>query len=149
MLVVYGIGLCERPILMKFESAAMAKNLRALLLLVSFAMFIILQLTGCVDSAGLKSAASIESTLESAESASDSLPKLQSRDASSADRVELLQQMETEIQEIQTKIEALEELIADEKQDTAQNDTITKQISELQEKLDSLTESANMLRNLI
>ncbi len=112
-------------------------------------MFIILQLTGCVDSAGLKSAASIESTLESAESASDSLPKLQSRDASSADRVELLQQMETEIQEIQTKIEALEELIADEKQDTAQNDTITKQISELQEKLDSLTESANMLRNLI
>lgn len=127
----------------------MVKNLRALLLLVSFAMFIILQLTGCVDSAGLKSAASIESTLESAESASDSLPKLQSRDASSADRVELLQQMETEIQEIQTKIEALEELIADEKQDTAQNDTITKQISELQEKLNSLTESANMLRNLI
>lgn len=58
----------------------MVKNLRALLLLVSFAMFIILQLTGCVDSAGLKSAASIESTLESAESASDSLPKLQSRD---------------------------------------------------------------------
>ena len=111
----------------------MVKNLRALLLLVSFAMFIILQFTGCVDSAGLKSAASIESTLESAESASDSLPKLQSRDASSADRVELLQQMETEIQEIQTKIEALEELIADEKQDTAQNDTITKQISELQE----------------
>lgn len=54
----------------------MVKNLRALLLLVSFAMFIILQLTGCVDSAGLKSAASIESTLESAESASDSLPKL-------------------------------------------------------------------------
>ena len=105
----------------------MVKNLRALLLLVSFAMFIILQLTGCVDSAGLKSAASIESTLESAESASDSLPKLQSRDASSADRVELLQQME----------------------DTAQNDTITKQISELQEKLDSLTGSANMLRNLI
>lgn len=52
----------------------MVKNLRALLLLVSFAMFIILQLTGCVDSAGLKSAASIESTLESAESASDSLP---------------------------------------------------------------------------
>ena len=93
----------------------MVKNLRALLLLVSFAMFIILQLTGCVDSAGLKSAASIESTLESAESASDSLPKLQSRDASSADRVELLQQMETEIQEIRTKIEALEELIADEK----------------------------------
>ena len=71
----------------------MVKNLRALLLLVSFAMFIILQLTGCVDSAGLKSAASIESTLESAESASDSLPKLQSRDASSADRVELLQQI--------------------------------------------------------
>lgn len=152
MLVVYGIGLCERPILMKFDKGGISsngKNLRALLLLVSFAMFIILQLTGCVDSAGLKSAASIESTLESAESASDSLPKLQSRDASSADRVELLQQMETEIQEIQTKIEALEELIADEKQDTAQNDTITKQISELQEKLDSLTESANMLRNLI
>lgn len=112
-------------------------------------MFIILQLTGCVDSAGLKSAASIESTLESAESASDSLPELQSRDASSADHVELLQQMETEIQEIQTKIEALEELIANEKQDTAQNETITKQISDLQEKLDSLTESANMLRNLI
>lgn len=133
----------------KRTTTTMVKNLRALLLLVSFAMFIILQLTGCVDSAGLKSAASIESTLESAESASDSLPKLQSRDASSADRVELLQQMETEIQEIQTKIEALEELIADEKQDTAQNDTITKQISELQEKLDSLTESANMLRNLI
>lgn len=127
----------------------MVKNLRVLLFLVTFAMFIILRLTGCVDSAGLKSAASIESTLESAESASDSLPELQSRDASSADHVELLQQMETEIQEIQTKIEALEELIANEKQDTAQNETITKQISDLQEKLDSLTESANMLRNLI
>ena len=121
MLVVYGIGLCERPILMKFDKGGISSN-------------------------GKKSASIIASGIICNVYYSS---KLQSRDASSADRVELLQQMETEIQEIQTKIEALEELIADEKQDTAQNDTITKQISELQEKLDSLTESANMLRNLI
>lgn len=152
MLVVYGIGLCERPILMKFDKGGISSNGKKSASIIASGIICNVYYSSIdwmCGFAGLKSAASIESTLESAESASDSLPKLQSRDASSADRVELLQQMETEIQEIQTKIEALEELIADEKQDTAQNDTITKQISELQEKLDSLTESANMLRNLI
>lgn len=76
MLVVYGIGLCERPILMKFDKGGISSNGKKSASIIAsgiIAMFIILQLTGCVDSAGLKSAASIESTLESAESASDSL----------------------------------------------------------------------------